>query len=88
MRNIKRLTEMEGLAARKASLYGRTLTDVALANVMRDLAEFHGERVCSLGDLTVGCGEEGSLDDLAGGCGEDGSLDDLAGGCGGDGNET
>lgn len=75
MRNMKRLTEMEGLAARKASLYGRTLTDVALANVMRDLAEFHGERVCS-------------LDDLAGGCGEDGSLDDVASGCGGDGNET
>ena len=88
MRNMKRLTEMEGLAARKASLYGRTLTDVALANVMRDLAEFHGERVCSLGDLTVDCGEEGSLDDLTGDCGEDGSLDDLAGGCGGDGNET
>ena len=73
MRNIKRLTEMEGLAARKASLYGRTLTDVALANVMRDLAEFHGERVCSLGDLTGDCGEEGSLDDLAGSCGGDGN---------------
>ena len=73
MRNMKRLTEMEGLAARKASLYGRTLTDVSLANVMRDLAEFHGERVCSLGDLAGGCGEEGSLGDLAGGCGGDGN---------------
>lgn len=88
MRNIKRLTELEGLAARKASLYGRTLTDVALANVMRDLAEFHGERVCSLGDLTGGCGEDGSLGDLTGGCGEEGSLEDLDGSCGGDGNET
>lgn len=88
MRNIKRLTEMEELAARKASLYGRTLTDVALANVMRDLAEFHGERVCSLGDLTGGCGEDGSLGDLTGGCGEEGALGDLDGSCGGDRNET
>ena len=36
---------------RKASVYGRTLTDVELANMMQALAKEHGLRAAALGAL-------------------------------------
>jgi hypothetical protein len=42
---------METLAQRKASLYGRVLTDLTLAEEMQNLANFHGERVQALAEL-------------------------------------
>ena len=62
MREIEELKRMEGLAERKAGLYGRVLTDVALANEMQDLAKFHGDRAQSLADLM---GVDGGADDEA-----------------------
>ena len=45
------LKRMETLAQRKASLYGRVLTDLTLAEEMQTLADFHGERMQSLAEL-------------------------------------
>ena len=51
MENIERLKGLELLAMRKASVYGRTLTDVELANMMQALAKEHGLRAAALGAL-------------------------------------
>ncbi len=51
MENIERLKGLELLAMRKASMYGRTLTDVELANMMQALAKEHGLRAAALGAL-------------------------------------
>lgn len=56
MRSVEKLKEMEGLAERKAALFGRTLTDAALADEMCKLADMHNERTQSLADLL---GEDG-----------------------------
>ena len=60
MKEIETLKMLEGLAERKAAVYGRVLTDVTLATEMQDLAEFHAERVASLATLL---GEDVSQED-------------------------
>ena len=51
MKEIEKLKELEGLAGRKAAVYGRVLTDVTLAAEMQGLAQFHAERMDSLASL-------------------------------------
>ena len=51
MAEVEELKRLEGLALRKASVYGRVLTDVTLAEEMQALAEFHGERLQALASL-------------------------------------
>ena len=51
MKEIEALKMLEGLAERKAAVYGRVLTDVTLATEMQDLAQFHVERVAALASL-------------------------------------
>ena len=41
---MEELKRLELLASRKAAVYGRTLTDVTLAETMQKLSEFHQER--------------------------------------------
>ena len=48
---VEKLKRLEGLAQRKASVYGRVLTDVTLAEEMQALAEFHGERMQEIASL-------------------------------------
>ena len=55
MREVKALKGLEELAERKASVYGRVLTDINLAQEMQELAKFHGDRANSLADLTGEC---------------------------------
>ena len=45
------LRRLEELAARKATVYGRTLTDQELAEFMQGLAEKHTERGMALAAL-------------------------------------
>ncbi len=45
------LRRLEELAARKASVYGRTLTDQTLAEFMQELAQKHTERGAALAAL-------------------------------------
>ena len=85
MRYIKSLIEMEGLAMRKASLYGRTLTDVALAEFMQELAELHAGRGNSLAELAGDSVDGDSSAILGDGEGED-SYENLSDG--GDGDEA
>ena len=51
MQSLKELKKLEILAQRKASVYGRTLTDVELSGLMQDLAKLHGERAQTLSSL-------------------------------------
>ena len=51
MKEIEALKMLEGLAERKAAVYGRVLTDVTLATEMQDLAKFHSGRMASLAGL-------------------------------------
>ena len=51
MQGTEWLKGMEALAQRKASVYGRVLTDLTLAEEMQNLAQFHGERVQALAEL-------------------------------------
>ncbi len=51
MQAIKELEKLERLAQRKASVYGRVLTDVELAETMKQLACLHGERAERLSAL-------------------------------------
>ena len=51
MRELEKLLEMETLAQRKASVYGRVLTDVRLSDEMQHLAKFHGDRAQEIADL-------------------------------------
>ena len=57
MEEVEALKKLEGLAVRKASLYGRVLTDIRLAEAMQELAKFHEDRKNSLAELM---GEETS----------------------------
>lgn len=45
------LRRLEELAIRKASVYGRTLTDMRLAEEMKSLAKWHEERLAVLASL-------------------------------------
>lgn len=49
--DYKCLKRVEELAARKASVYGRTLTDQELAQYMQGLAERHTKRAQRLAEL-------------------------------------
>ncbi len=49
--DYKGLKRLEELAARKASVYGRTLTDQELAQYMQGLAQSHTERTQRLAEL-------------------------------------
>lgn len=51
MQTLKELKKLELLGQRKASVYGRTLTDVQLSKLMQDLAKVHGERAQTLSSL-------------------------------------
>lgn len=51
MAELKELKILEGLASRKAAVYGRVLTDIALAGEMQELKEFHEERMVALASL-------------------------------------
>ena len=51
MNGVEKLKDWERLAGRKASVYGRVLTDVTLATEMQELAEFHQERVVALAQI-------------------------------------
>ena len=51
MQTLKELKKLELLGQRKASVYGRTLTDVQLSKWMQDLAKVHGERAQTLSSL-------------------------------------
>ena len=51
MHTLKMLKKLELLAQRKASVYGRTLTDVQLSGLMQDLAKVHGQRAQTLSSL-------------------------------------
>lgn len=51
MQTLKALKKLELLAQRKASVYGRTLTDVQLSKLMQDLAKVHEERAQTLSSL-------------------------------------
>jgi hypothetical protein len=51
MQALNGLKKLEILAARKATVYGRTLTDVRLARQMQDLAGLHGRRAQTLSAL-------------------------------------
>ena len=66
MHGTEWLKGMETLAQRKASVYGRVLTDLTLAEEMQNLAQFHGERVQALAELT---GEE--VEKTDGGAGDE-----------------
>ncbi len=59
MIEVHKLKELERLASRKTSVYGRVLTDVTLAGEMQALTEFHQERMCALAGLL---GEEIDLE--------------------------
>ena len=48
MSDVDRLKRLEELAERKASVYGRVLTDIALAEEMQGIAKFHQERKSAL----------------------------------------
>ena len=51
MNEVEKLKDWERLAGRKASVYGRVLTDVTLATEMQKIAEFHQERVVALAQI-------------------------------------
>ena len=51
MSDVDRLKRLETLAERKASVYGRVLTDIALAEEMQEIAKFHRERKAALASL-------------------------------------
>ena len=51
MQELDELKRLELLAARKANVYGRILTDVTLSKTMQEISAFHAERAKTVARL-------------------------------------
>ncbi|MBO5362983.1 MAG: hypothetical protein J6A46_01490 [Clostridia bacterium] len=51
MQELDELKRLELLAACKAAVYGRTLTDVTLSKTMQEISAFHAERAQAVARL-------------------------------------